>query len=222
MTGARMSTLATLRGSIARIESDADVGAPGRVAFRAALGHAAADAALQGGLVLGAVHEVFAEGRQSAAATGFVAGLARRLGGRRPLLWVRQDFAEIESAPRGDGARARRGDRAADIGRRAGLRCARRRRHGDLGRGASVRSRRQPQADPGGADVGSHRPAAARGGGAAALHGGNTMDRARGAFAAGHGMVQQGWAGVGCASARHPTDSKSSWPDRPMDHGMEL
>jgi protein ImuA len=97
MTGARMSTLATLRGSIARIESDADVGAPGRVAFRAALGHAAADAVLQGGLVLGAVHEVFAEGRQSAAATGFVAGLARRLGGRRPLLWVRQDFAEIES-----------------------------------------------------------------------------------------------------------------------------
>lgn len=93
MTGARMSTLATLRGSIARIESEADVGTP----FRAALGHAAADAVLRGGLVLGAVHEVFAEGRQSAAAAGFVAGLARRLGGRRPLLWVRQDFAEIES-----------------------------------------------------------------------------------------------------------------------------
>jgi protein ImuA len=93
MTGARMSTLATLRGSIARIESDAEVSASGR----AALGHAAADAVLRGGLVLGAVHEVFAEGRQSAAATGFVAGLARRLGGRRPLLWVRQDFAEIES-----------------------------------------------------------------------------------------------------------------------------
>ena len=93
MTGARMSTLATLRGSIARIETDADGGATERVT----LGHAAADAALQGGLALGAVHEVFAEGRQSAAATGFVAGLARRLGARRPLLWVRQDFAEIES-----------------------------------------------------------------------------------------------------------------------------
>jgi protein ImuA len=93
MTGARMSTLATLRGSIARIESDAAVSAPDRVS----LGYAAADAALQGGLALGAVHEVFAEGRQSAAATGFVAGLARRLGARRPLLWVRQDFAEIES-----------------------------------------------------------------------------------------------------------------------------
>src|SRR5207244_1669768 len=35
--------------------------------------------------------------RQSAAATGFIAGLARRVGARRPLLWVRQDFAEIES-----------------------------------------------------------------------------------------------------------------------------
>jgi protein ImuA len=92
MTGARTGTLATLRGSIARIESH-DVTATNRVA----LGHAAADAALKGGLALGAVHEVFAEGRQSAAATGFVAGLVRRLGAGRPLLWVRQDFAERES-----------------------------------------------------------------------------------------------------------------------------
>jgi protein ImuA len=92
MTGARTGTLATLRGSIARIESH-DVIAADRVA----LGHAAADAALKGGLALGAVHEVFCEGRQSAAATGFVAGLVRRLGARRPLLWVRQDFAEREA-----------------------------------------------------------------------------------------------------------------------------
>jgi protein ImuA len=73
--------------------------APGRVA----LGHAEADATLQGGLALAAVHEVFAEGRQSAAATGFIAGLAGRVGragragARRPLVWVRQDFTEIES-----------------------------------------------------------------------------------------------------------------------------
>jgi protein ImuA len=92
MTSARTSTLATLRGSIARIESH-DATAPDRVT----LGHGLADAALQGGLTLGAVHEIFAEGRQSAAATGFVAGLVRRLGARRPLLWVRQDFAELES-----------------------------------------------------------------------------------------------------------------------------
>src|SRR6267142_5214532 len=92
MTGARTRTLATLRGSIERIETH-DATAPDRVS----LGHIEADAALQGGLALGAVHEVFAEGRQSAAATGFIAGLARRVTARRPLLWVRQDFAEIES-----------------------------------------------------------------------------------------------------------------------------
>src|SRR5471032_2812635 len=106
MTGARTSTLATLRGNIARIETDAAVSAADRVM----LGHALADAALQGGLALGAVHEVFAEGRQSAAATGFVAGLAGRVGlagplalagraiaRRRPLIWIQQAFTEIES-----------------------------------------------------------------------------------------------------------------------------
>src|SRR5712672_310935 len=91
---ARTSTLATLRGSIERIEAHGDACAPGRVA----LGHADADATLQGGLALGAMHEVFTDaGRQSAAATGVVAGLERRVAARRPLVWVRQDFAEIES-----------------------------------------------------------------------------------------------------------------------------
>src|SRR5712672_4608500 len=94
---ARTSTLATLRGSIERIEAHGDACAPGRVA----LGHADADATLQGGLAVGAMHEVFTEaGRQSAAATGFVAGLAGRAAARRPLVWVRQDFAEIESGAR--------------------------------------------------------------------------------------------------------------------------
>ena len=64
---------------------------------RVALGHVAADAALRGGLASGAMHEVFAEGRQSGAATGLVAGFAGRLSPRRPLVWVRQDFCEIES-----------------------------------------------------------------------------------------------------------------------------
>jgi protein ImuA len=94
MTGARTSTLATLRGSIERIEAHGDTYTPGRVA----LGHADADATLQGGLAVGAMHEVFSDaGRQSAAATGFVAGLAGRAAARRPLVWVRQDFTEIES-----------------------------------------------------------------------------------------------------------------------------
>jgi protein ImuA len=91
---ARTNTLARLRGNIERIESPSEAYAPRRVA----LGHAAADATLQGGLALGAMHEVFAEaGRQSAAATGFVAGLAGRVSARRPLVWVRQDFTEVES-----------------------------------------------------------------------------------------------------------------------------
>jgi len=91
---ARTNTLATLRGSIERIETHGDAYTPGRIA----LGHADADATLQGGLAVGAMHEVFADaGRQSAAATGFVAGLAGRAAARRPLVWVRQDFTEIES-----------------------------------------------------------------------------------------------------------------------------
>lgn len=93
MTGARTNTLASLRGSIERIEAHADASSPARVA----LGHAEADATLQGGLALAAMHEVFAEGRQSAAATGFIMGLAGRAAARRPLVWVRQDFAETES-----------------------------------------------------------------------------------------------------------------------------
>jgi protein ImuA len=82
-----------LRDSIERVEAQASCSPR-----RAALGHAEADAILHGGLALGALHEVFAEaGRQSAAATGFIAGLAARAVARRPLVWVRQDFTEIES-----------------------------------------------------------------------------------------------------------------------------
>jgi protein ImuA len=93
MNGARMSTLASLRGSIERIETSGDVHGLNKVA----LGHGSADAMLRGGLALAAVHEVFAEGHQGAAATGFIAAIAGRLAARKPLVWVRQDFAEIES-----------------------------------------------------------------------------------------------------------------------------
>lgn len=92
MTSARMNTLASLRGTIGRLEGESDGLA------RVTLGHTDADAVLQGGLVRGALHEVFAEGgRHGAAATGFIAGLAHRLAGQRPLMWVRQDFTELES-----------------------------------------------------------------------------------------------------------------------------
>jgi len=107
MTSARISTLATLRRHVERIETgidariDAGIDALGSASAqqgRVALGHGECDAALSGGLAVGTVHEVFAEaGRQSAAATGFVAGLSARVAARRPLLWVRQDFSEREA-----------------------------------------------------------------------------------------------------------------------------
>lgn len=93
MSGARMSALAILRGQIERIETAEVVHQHDRVA----LGHHEADGALKGGLARAAVHEVFCEGRQGAAATGFVMGLAGRVSARRPLLWVRQDFSEMEA-----------------------------------------------------------------------------------------------------------------------------
>ena len=93
MISARTNTLANLRGRIERLEAPGETHAFKRVP----LGHAGADAMLRGGLAVGAMHEVFSEGRQSGTATGFVAGLAGRLTAGRPLVWVRQDFSEIES-----------------------------------------------------------------------------------------------------------------------------
>jgi len=94
MTGARMRTLASLQDTIRHLEAQS---LPSR-AEHMALGHAGADATLQGGLLRGALHEVFApETRQSAAATGFVASIAERLSNGRPLFWVQQDFAETEA-----------------------------------------------------------------------------------------------------------------------------
>src|SRR6478736_6612794 len=93
MSGARMSALATLRSQIERIETAEVVHHHDRVA----LGHREVDHALKGGLARAAVHEVFCEGRQGAAATGFVTGLAGRVTTRKPLLWVRQDFSELET-----------------------------------------------------------------------------------------------------------------------------
>ncbi|AWM00260.1 ImuA family protein [Bradyrhizobium amphicarpaeae] len=93
MSGARMSALASLRGQIERIETAAVMHPHDRVA----LGHSEADNALKGGLARAALHEVFCEGRQGPAATGFVMGLAGRVSAQRPLLWIRQDFSEIEA-----------------------------------------------------------------------------------------------------------------------------
>lgn len=94
LTSTLASTLASLRGTISRLEA---AGLQPTSAARRPLGHAAADSVLQGGLVRGALHEVFAmEGRYNAAASGFAAGLAWRAALHRPLLWVRQDFVARE------------------------------------------------------------------------------------------------------------------------------
>ncbi|HUO91218.1 MAG TPA: hypothetical protein VMU08_18760 [Rhizomicrobium sp.] len=61
----------------------------------APLGHAEADATLRGGLLRGALHEVFA-GDAGASTAGFAAGLARRVGGAKRVLWIRQDYAALE------------------------------------------------------------------------------------------------------------------------------
>jgi protein ImuA len=95
MAGARMTTLASLRGAVARLET---AGCE-RLSARVPLGHAEADDALKGGLALGALHEVFAEeGRQGTAASGFALGLVRRVTqNRRFVLWITQNFAGCET-----------------------------------------------------------------------------------------------------------------------------
>jgi len=94
MTGARMSIVASLRDAIRHLEAQT---MPQQVE-RVALGHAGVDMTLQGGLLRGALHEVFAiETRQSASATGFAVGLGQRLANHRPMFWVQQDFAEAET-----------------------------------------------------------------------------------------------------------------------------
>lgn len=95
MTLARLSTLASLRNEVERLET----GGAERVLTRVPLGAAGADRALKGGLALGGLHEVFAPaGAESASATGFVLGLTRRATlSKRFVLWIRQDFSARES-----------------------------------------------------------------------------------------------------------------------------
>ena len=218
MSTARTSTLAHLRGSIERIETSGDAHAPNK----AALGHAGADATLQGGLAMAAVHEVFGRppecggdrlhrwprrAADAAPAAGLgAAGFFRT--GIRCAVDERALRTRPRSAPAGDGACRGRRCRAAHRRRRAGLRCARRRGAGSLGRGAAARSRRQPQTHLGGASLRRHRLAAAGGGHAATVDRGNKMDRARGAFAAGITLYACGaWARMGRADVRRAARS---------------
>lgn len=84
MTGTK-EKIATLRAILAPCA---------RAQARVSLGPARLDGVLAGGLRRGALHEVLALPSHEAAATGFMAGLAVRLGG--PVLWIAQDYAILE------------------------------------------------------------------------------------------------------------------------------
>ncbi|HEY0418573.1 MAG TPA: hypothetical protein VGC80_03550 [Acetobacteraceae bacterium] len=60
---------------------------------------------LSGGLARGALHEIYAPAvADVAAASGFAVALAYRAAGGRPVAWVRQDFADVETGrPYGPG-----------------------------------------------------------------------------------------------------------------------
>jgi protein ImuA len=84
--------VAALRRSLARQSTDDRP--------RVALGHDAADAALMGGLRLGALHEVYAAAPgDGGAATGFATALAARASlnaNASWLFWIRQDYSALE------------------------------------------------------------------------------------------------------------------------------
>lgn len=100
---ATATTLAALRTAIARIEAGA---APQGEAYDdehdngslVPLGVEEADEALRGGLRRGALHEVFAgDASHGGTACGFAVGLSLRVAPRRkPIVWIRPDFASRE------------------------------------------------------------------------------------------------------------------------------
>lgn len=86
--------LEALRREVSRLER----GSSPAVSGRFSTGSARLDAALQGGLMRGAVHEIFAaSAADEPSASGFAVTLAVRASETRPLVWVRQDFAGVEA-----------------------------------------------------------------------------------------------------------------------------
>jgi protein ImuA len=84
--------IAVLRGTLARVGLE---GEPGQV--RVALGHPKADSCLLGGILKGALHEVFpAAGGDEASASGFAVAFAARAAEPKRVLWLRPDFSALE------------------------------------------------------------------------------------------------------------------------------
>jgi protein ImuA len=85
--------LETLRREVSRLER----GSSPMAETRFSTGSEAMDAALGGGLVRAALHEVFAEGMMhEPSAAAFAVVLALRASGKKPIVWVRQDFVGLE------------------------------------------------------------------------------------------------------------------------------
>lgn len=85
--------LEALRRQVAQLER----GSSPIAVERFSTGSRAIDGAVGGGLVRGAVHEVFgASVMDGPSAAGFAIALAVRASGNRPVVWVRQDFVGIE------------------------------------------------------------------------------------------------------------------------------
>jgi protein ImuA len=84
--------LAMLRRNLASIAGGGRLSAEKRIA----IGHAALDAAVGGGLAVGRVHELYAaDADDGPSAAGFAAMLALRTVGRQaPIFWLRTDEAE--------------------------------------------------------------------------------------------------------------------------------
>lgn len=82
------STLSALKRQVAAMERRAPIGK----AVRVATGHGDIDAALDGGIARGRLHEIFAaEAGDAGSATGFVGMLSIRLGGG--IVWLREEAA---------------------------------------------------------------------------------------------------------------------------------
>ena len=90
----RRDTLIALKRRLAQLGQTDAAGAT--QLFR--LGVPAVDEPLGGGLARAVLHEVFARSpANGAAASGFGLGLAMLAAGSRPIVWIRQDFAETEA-----------------------------------------------------------------------------------------------------------------------------
>lgn len=85
--------LEALRREVSRLER----GSSAAPSDRFSTGSAQIDAALQGGLNRGALHEIFAaQTADEPSAAGFGVMLAIRASAKRPVVWVRQDFVGVE------------------------------------------------------------------------------------------------------------------------------